>query len=182
MRIGIIGQVTLTHKSQMIFAKLGQQIYPLRQMEELAYLDGLWISSCQAQILKDLQHWRQPLQKQTHLAIMGAALGAVALGQNGGLAMMDYQARYKEAIHQTAELLRIPSWNDHKLTAVFGPEIYFEQIAPNLGILCQTAERGPIILRQGNFLAASFIPEESPDQSIYHYFLEMVRRSRKRNS
>ena len=73
--------------------------------------------------------------------------------------------------------MRIPSWEDDRLTAVFGPEVRFSQIAPNLGIVCQTVERGPVVLRQGNYVAAAFVPEETADRAIYRYFLEMVRRS-----
>lgn len=178
MRIGFMGQKALLLKNQTIFAKLGHQICYPKRPEELAQLDGLWLSTCQTKEWVEWQTWRQMLQNQPQLAVMGAVLGAVALAQNGPLALMDYQANYIETAHHTAELLRIPSWNDHRLTAIFGPKIRFDQIAPNLGVICQTADRGPIILRQGNLLAVSFIPEETADQSIYHYFLEMARKSK----
>lgn len=178
MRIGFMGQKALLFKNQTIFAKLGHQICYTERPEELAQLDGLWLSTCQTKEWAKWQTWRPIFQNQPQLAIMGAVLGAVALAQNGPLALMDYQANYTETARHTAELLRIPSWNDHRLTAIFGPKIHFEQIAPNLGVICQTADRGPIILRQGNFLAVSFIPEETPDWSIYHYFLEMARKSK----
>ena len=177
MRIGLIGSAVLREKDQAVFSQLGQQTEQVTQPEQLAALDGLWLAAVHAEELRFLYNWRQALHSQTDLAVMGAALGAYALGQNGPLGLMDYRACYREEHHLTAELLRIPSWEDHRLTAVFGPEVRFQQIAPNLGIVCQTIERGPIILRQGNFLAASFLPEETADRAIYHYFLEMVRRS-----
>ena len=177
MRIGLIGPAALREKDQTVFGQLGQQTEILTQPEQLAAVDGLWLSAVRAEDLRFLYNWRQVIRSRTDLAVMGAALGACALGQNGPLGLMDYRACCREEHHLTAELLRIPSWEDHRLTAVFGPEVRFQQIAPNLGIVCQTVERGPVVLRQGNFLAASFLPEETADRATYHYFLEMVRRS-----
>lgn len=177
MRIGFIGSEALGEKDQAIFAQLGQQVELLNRPERLSAVDGLWLSMMHTEELHLLHNWRQALRCRTDLAVMGAALGAYALGQNGPLGLMDYRTCFREEHHLTAELLRIPSWEDHRLTAVFGPEVRFQQIAPNLGIVCQTDERGPVILRQGNFLAAAFLPEETADRAIYRYFLEMVRRS-----
>ena len=177
MRIGFIGSAALGEKDRAVFAQLGQQLEVLTQPEQLAAVEGVWHSLVRTEELRPLYNWRQAIRCRTDLAVMGAALGAYALGQNGPLGLMDYRACCREEHHLTAELLRIPSWEDHRLTAVFGPEVRFQQIAPNLGIVCQTIERGPVVLRQGNFLAASFLPEETADRAIYRYFLEMVRRS-----
>lgn len=179
MRIGIIGPEELLAKNEAIFAELGQQTQRLAQPQQLAEVEGLWLSAWYAEELRHLFSWRQAVRGRSDLAVMGAALGAYALGQNGPLALMDYRSCYKEEHHRSAELLRFPSWEDDRLTAVFGPEVRFSQIAPNLGIVCQTVERGPVVLRQGNFVAAAFVPEETADRAIYRYFLEMVRRSGK---
>lgn len=177
MQIGFLGPAELLAKNKTILSRLGHDLSPVTAPAQLAQLDGLIVSARHAGELTQLYRLRRAIKEQKRLAVMGAALGAYALGQNGPLALMNYQTYYREEEKERFAMVQVPSWDNHRMTAVFHSRLRFVHIAPNLGIVCQSKELGPIVLRQGNYVAASFTPEEMKDWAIYRYFLEMTARA-----
>lgn len=179
MHIGLIGPEELLAKNIGIFEALGHQAAALTEPAQLAVIDGLMITAWRSEDLRRLKRLRRAIKEQKRLGIMGAALGAYALGQNGYLALMDHRTYFREEEQPRTAILTVPSWENHRMAVVFQPEIRFDHIAPNLGILCRLREQGPIVLRQGNYLAVSFAPEEMKDRAIYCYFLDMLGRAKR---
>lgn len=177
MTIGIIGNDYLQQQTLDQLKPLGLTAQPLEQKEMIKNLQGLIITAWQRKDILILGKWKDAIKSaaKANLVIMGVGFGAFALGKNGVLALMDYYSRCNGQSKISHSLLTVPSWSHQRFSAVFGPEITFFNIAPNLGIIAKDSKRGPVLLRQGNFLASSFFPELTGNDNIYHYFAQMVR-------
>lgn len=177
MLIGIIGSDYLQRQNSEKLKPLGLRTCPLKQEEEIKNLQGLIISAWRKKDILILNKWKEAIRSaaKANLVIMGIGFGAFALGKNGALALMDYQSRCNGRQKTSQGLLTVPSWSNQRFCAVFGPEITFFNIAPNLGIITKDNKRGPVLLRQGNFLASSFFPELTKNDNIYLYFAQMIR-------
>ena len=105
---------------------------------------------------------------------MGLAWGAYDLSGSGALKIMDCYAKTRQEDRLTTSVLEIPLLEYRRFNGVFVPNVSFSNIAPNLGILCKESIRGAVLLRQGNFLACSYVGELTPNLIIYEYFLAMI--------
>ena len=87
---------------------------------------------------------------------------------------MDCDITMRSARQLTTASLEMPGYLQNRFTACFLPRIQFKNLAPNLGILCQDQKSNPIVVREGNYLACSYVAELTPQPYIYNYWLEMV--------
>ena len=176
MKVGVIGPDFLVNKNRKILEKKDCQVISLQKEKEIKEVDGIIITgwqekhySCKINLLsKQLKK-----MEKENLVIFAIAHGAVAMGQKGRLKLMDYWT-----VSMPAALSYLPleiSSLDHvRFTACFLSDIRFTKVAPNLGILCCDKQKGPIILRQGNYLACSYAAELTNKTYLYDYWLEMV--------
>ena len=180
LSIGIIGPPLLLHQNRTILQQAVTNaediaVIPLRQPRQMPSLDGLLITGWR---LEDYARQLFPLrsaigQNAERLSLFGIAAGAVALGRPN-LAVMDFTATCHPAPAFTAAMLDVPGFAQNRFAAVFLPRLCFTALAPSLGILCEKSCYGPVVIRQGNHLACSYLAELTPPYEIYRYWLQMV--------
>lgn len=66
------------------------------------------------------------------------------------------------------------------LRAVFIRAPVIEEVGPGVDVLADVNGR-PVLAQQGNLLAAAFHPELTGDTRVHQYFLNMIKRSRKKD-
>ena len=176
LTIGIIGPSYLAERNLTFFRHQQVNAYILEKGAPLQTLDGLlitgWKKGDYLRVLQQLYPKLEGLLEQ--LSVLGIASGATALGQNGCLKKMNCTITQMPSSFLSTSVLTMPNITTDRFVASFFPKIIFTNLAPNLGILCQDLSHGPIVIRQGNCLACSYIAEFTPHQHIYHYWLSMV--------
>ncbi len=185
LHIGMIGPPLLLRQNAEIFQQdIFQQdrfeppieAYPVRTAQQIAKLDGLLITGWRPeQYAQQLYRLRAPVKEQTdNLSLLGIAAGAAALGENQLLPLLHCQTRYQPTSSYSTSVLDIPSFRRDRFAAFFLPDIQFSELAPSLGVLCHHPLRGPVMIRQGDILACSYMAEWTAQKEIYQYWLEMV--------
>ena len=177
MTIGLIGPDYLLKHDQEIWQQLKAATIIIKEPNDLAKIDGLMITGWhKKEYYNTLMRTRCYIEAyaKDNLVVMGVALASNTLGQNGILKLMDFTScvRFEEKL--STSVINVPAFEPSRFSAIFSPIVEFNRIAPNLGILCQDKKRGPIILRQGNFLACSYVPELTKNQQLYQYFFDMM--------
>ena len=176
LSIGMIGPSLLLQQNRRIFQQHDADAFPLRTSQQLEKIDGLLITGYRPEdYARQLYRLRAPVKRCTDtISFLGVAAGAAALSQNHPLALMNCRAQYHPVTSGTASMLDVPCFSRSRFTAYFWPDIRFFDLAPSLGILCHHPRRGPVIIRQGDILACSYLAEWTEQKEIYHYWLEMV--------
>lgn len=176
LHIGMIGPDFLLQCNQTIFRQQQADAFALQHLQQLQQIDGLLITGWQpSHYTRQLQRWKQPIiQRIDTISILGISAGTAALGRNNLLSVMDCDIFCQPAAAFTTAVLEIPSMTQTRFSACFYPQIRFCSLAPCLGILCQHSRHGPVIVRQGNLLACSYVAEQTANNAIYGYWLEMV--------
>lgn len=188
LRIGMIGHSALLHQNIIRFRKIQNSwqsknplqitAFPVYNERQLAQLDGLLLTGWYAPNLYcTITPLRQSiLEHLDTLSLWGIAAGAVMLGRNGIVPIIDCTISGRPGTAVTTSILEFPGYTAERFTGCFIPEIQFISPAPNLGILCQNQTHGIVAIRQGNHLASSCVAELMPQLYLYQYWLEMVLR------
>ena len=181
LTVGLLGADYLYKQNESIFGSLHIQTRPIRCAEDIKGLDGLWLSGWQE---RDFCHLSGPVISAARqaagreLVVLGAAWGAKMLGCSGRLPLMNCRVLAAREEKLTAAVLEVPSWDNLRFAAAFAPTVTFLRIAPNLAVLCRDSQRGPVIVRQGNFAACGYVPELTKNQALYRYFAQMMKNAR----
>ena len=175
-KIGMIGPDFLLQRNAEIFQQLQIKHITVKHEKQLAQIDGLLITGWKsADYRKQLQQLQPAIQKRARqICLLGIAAGAAPLGQKNFFSVMDCAISLRPSRSLTTAILEIPGFTTDRFTATFLPDVRFHHLAPNLGILCQDKQYGPVVVRQGNYLACSYVAEFTPQPHIYNYWLEMV--------
>ena len=176
LNIGIIGPDFLVNKNKEILQEKNCLVIDLQEKKQLRQVDGIIITGWKEKDYEfKIKQWVKELKmiEKEGTVILGIAHGAVAMGQNGRLKLMDYWTKSLPIIPKYLPL-EISSLDHVRFTAYFLLDIRFIQVAPNLGILCSDKQYGAVILRQGNYLACSYVAELTNKTYLYDYWLEMV--------
>lgn len=183
-----IGKLDLDNKlgGCYILAKQQMRILNLEEPETLAEVQGLIISGRSAEkyrlFLSDAV-WAENLQQvfSRRMPIFGLGYGLLLLseqigGENGlgqkGLNITVTAEFGREARAETGEVL-IPAYGGKPLAGIGYANLRIAEVGPNVGILGW--DRGEAVLvRQGNYLGASFYTDIQQNLEIYDYFFRMV--------
>ncbi len=176
LKIGMIGPDFLLQRNGEIFQQLQIKQLTVKHAKQLAQIDGLLITGWHsADYRQQLQALQPDIQRRARqLSVLGIAAGAVPLGRKNFFSVIDCGISLKPSRSLTTAILEMPGFTQDRFTATFLPDVRFHHLAPNLGVLCQDQKRGPVVVRQGNYLACSYVAEFTPRPYIYHYWLEMV--------
>ena len=176
LKIGLLGPNYLLKRNEEILQQQQSKAVPIRNGQQLAQMDGLLITGWKpTDYLWRLQRLGPALQQALpRLSVLGIAAGAVCLSRQNYCAVMDCDITLHASHPLTTATLEMPAVTDYRFTACFLPELRFTNLAPNLGVLCQEQIRGPVVVRQGNYLACSYVAELTPQPYVYRYWLEMV--------
>ena len=172
--VGLSGNSSLIAKEQQFLTALGLDCLPLQNDADWQLIDSLVISGL------SIRDWPNPEKIAANLKnpcwhrrpVLADGWGCVFLDKNiSGILNCRILERPSFARH--TELIHIPSWEKERTLAFFAPDIYFTSIAPNIAVLAHNKSRGPVIIRQGNVLAMSFLSVLSRNPEIYHYYRRM---------
>ena len=174
--IGLSGNSSFIAKEQQIFTEMGFNCLPLQNDSDWQKLDGLILSG------SSMGDWSYPEKIIAHLKdpiwqkrpILADGWGAVFLDKKIS-GILNCRVLARAAFSNRSELIHIPSWEKERALTYFAQDIYFTSIAPNIAILAHNNSRGPVILRQGNVLAMSFLSVPSNNPEIFHYFSKMFK-------
>jgi 5'-phosphate synthase pdxT subunit len=167
--------------------ELGAKVILLRKAEQLDHIDALVIPGGESTTFLKLlgENFLARLQEFVRFKpTFGTCAGAILLSNEVGnppqrsLAVLDAAIERNAYGRQVDSSIRNVSTSlpGGPLEAVFIRAPRFGRVGPNVEILARDGDT-PIMLRQGNVVAATFHPELSADPRIHQYFLDLITRS-----
>lgn len=187
MRIGLWYPSEYCNDLSDIVSKCGHSPIIIDSPKKANNIDGLIISGrCNYKedmiiLDNDIFNAVKKIVQNNTIPIFGINIGVVLLAKNiknlkiKTLALMDIEVSVET--HNNIcenELLFVPALGIKRLKFIHkGINILINKVKPNVGILCTCKEK-IIIVRQGNYFACCFTPEDKEDIRIYEYFFDMV--------
>jgi len=183
MRVGIIATKQDYQEQENVFKKCGVETIYIDNLSKLNGIKGLVICGDDIKKIETIII-KLNINEQIHsfakddLPIFGisSAIALLAKNNNKGVisGIMDIGVKIiKEEYLEV--LLDIPVLGREPFKGVFKNRVVINNIAPNIGILCQGKPNQIFFVRQGNFLAAAFHPEIEGDLRVYKYFIKMIK-------
>jgi 5'-phosphate synthase pdxT subunit len=164
--------------------ELGATVILVRKAEQLDDIDALVIPGGESTTFLKLlgDKFLARLQEFVRLKpTFGTCAGAILLSNEvqsppqQSLAVLDAAIERNAYGRQIDSSIREVSTSlpGGPLEAVFIRAPRFGRVGPNVEVIARDGDT-PIMLRQGNVLAATFHPELSPDPRIHQFFLDLV--------
>jgi pyridoxal 5'-phosphate synthase pdxT subunit len=164
--------------------ELGANVILVRKAEQLDQVDALVIPGGESTTFLKLlgDKFLARLQESVRVKpTFGTCAGAILLSNEVGnppqrsLAVLDAAIERNAYGRQVDSSIREVSTSlpGGPLEAVFIRAPRFGRVGPNVEVLARDGET-PIMLRQGNVIAATFHPELSPDPRVHRFFLDLV--------
>jgi len=189
MKIGVLALQGAFREHIKSLKKCEVEGIEIRKPEQLDDIQGLIIpggESTTIGLLMDKFNLTAKIldRAQQGMPIFGTCAGMIMLAkeivnsEQFSLGLMDITVRRNAFGRQQESFekpLDIPTLGKEPFNAVFIRAPYIEKVAPNVGILCQIDDEKIVFVRQGNYLAASFHPELTPDLRVHRYFIKMVK-------
>jgi len=189
LRIGVLALQGNFARHAQAFDDLGQPVVEVRHVRQLEDLDGLIIPGGETTTLLNLMQdepWFEALG-ELHArggALFGTCAGAILLSREVNDPVQPSLGLLDATIRRNAFGRQIDSFearielagSDQPLTAVFIRAPRFEQIGSDVDVLARLDDE-PVLLRQGQVLAATFHPELTPDRQLQRMFIEMAGRA-----
>jgi pyridoxal 5'-phosphate synthase pdxT subunit len=186
VKVGVLALQGDFREHIRVLATAGAVPVEVRTATELADVDRLVIPGGESTTIAKLAHAGElvrPLQERARdgMPILGTCAGMIVLAErvlDGEplLALMDVTVRRNaygrqiESFEANVEVQGI----DHPVRGVFIRAPWIEDIGADVRVL-SSHEGRPIVLQQGNLLAASFHPELVGETSLHEYFLSLSR-------
>ena len=170
--------------------ELGATVVLVRKAEQLDGIDALVIPGGESTTFLKLlgDDFLRKLQEFVRLKpTFGTCAGAILLSNEVGnppqqsLAVLDAAIERNAYGRQVDSSIRevTTSLPGGPLEAVFIRAPRFGRVGKDVEVLARDGDT-PIMLRQGNVLAATFHPELSPDPRIHKFFLDLVAKNGKK--
>jgi 5'-phosphate synthase pdxT subunit len=169
------------HKKRL--EQLGAAVILVRKPEQLDQIDGLVIPGGESgAFLKILgeQGFAKLKEFVRVKPTFGTCAGAIMLAKEvtnppqPGLGALDIRIRRNAYGRQIDSSIRTGKLGNSPLEMVFIRAPKIEQVGPGVEIVA-TEGNDPVIVREGNAMAATFHPELSDDTRVHQRFLEVVR-------
>ncbi len=191
LTIGVLAVQGSFSEHEALVAAAGADARQVRTSEQLADLDGLILpggeSSTVGLVAGEsglLDSMRAAIS--AGLPVFGTCAGMIMLARatTGGtqplLGGIDMTVRRNAYGRQQASFeapLNVPVLGESTLDGVFIRAPWIEEAGPEVQTLASYAGR-PVLVRQGDLLAAAFHPEFTEDARLHAYFLDIVRERR----
>lgn len=170
--------------------ELGARVVLVRKAEQLDQIDALVIPGGESTTFLKLlgDSFLAKLQEFVRFKpTFGTCAGAILLSNEvrnpaqQSLAVLDAAIERNAYGRQIDSSIREVSTSlpGGPLEAVFIRAPRFGRVGKNVEVLARDGET-PIMLRQGNVLAATFHPELSPDPRVHQFFLDLVAQNGKK--
>jgi pyridoxal 5'-phosphate synthase pdxT subunit len=187
MKIGVLALQGDFDAHRKRLEQLGADAVLVRKPEQLDGIDALILPGGESTtILKLLgeEGLRQLGDFVRTKPTFGTCAGAILLAREvtnpaqRGLGVLDVSIRRNAYGRQVDSSIRLANTalGAEPLEMVFIRAPKFEQLGPQVEVLASAAG-DPVLIRQGNVLAATFHPELSDDTRVHQTFLEMVRKA-----
>ncbi len=166
----------------------GAEAVPVRREAELGSVKGLVIpggESTTVGMLLDRFGLTDPLRMRIRagMPVFGTCTGLILMAREienspqlrlGCLDVAVLRNAYGRQVDSFEQDLQIPVVGEPPVRAVFIRAPRITRVGEGVEVLGETAD-GPVLVRQGPLLAASFHPELTDDARIHRLFVEMVR-------
>ena len=186
MKVGILAVQGDFEAHRRVVDVLGAQTMEVRRPEDLEGLDAVVLpggeSTTQMKILQEegLYDALRGFAKRGG-AMFGTCAGAILLAREvknppqASLGLMDITVVRNGYGRQVRSEVRCGSsgLKEAPLEMVFIRAPIIERVGRDVDVLAEEGGR-PVLVRQGNLLAATFHPELTSDRAVHQYFLEMT--------
>lgn len=190
-RVGVLALQGASAPHLAMLRSLGIEAIPVRRREELDSLTHLVLPGGESTTLRhlldlfDLAGTIIARAASGELSIFGTCAGAILLGQDDGerpprLGLLEAQLERNaygtqvDSFSRSIELRLAPDAAPISFPAVFIRAPRFVEASFGREVEVLARDQGiPVLVRQGNLLAATFHPELSGDPRIHAWFLEM---------
>jgi 5'-phosphate synthase pdxT subunit len=174
MKVGILAlQGSIVEHAKML-ESLNVEFVKVRTKEELESVSHLIIPGGESTTLsllmdqKDMWEMFQARVQRQDLKVFGTCAGAILCARSGAKFEVD---RNGFGAQQDSFIAALDSDQFPNLKGVFIRAPRFKNVDVSVEVLA-TFENEPVLLRDRNFLCASFHPELSGEKRIYEYFLK----------
>jgi len=199
VRVGIVALQGDVAEHRATLERLGAIPVPLRRPEHLAGLDGVILPGGESTTLSMLLG-SSGLDRALAgalgegLPVLGTCAGLILLAREvldgrpdqGGFGVLDARVRrngFGRQVHSFEVDLPVEHLSGGPVRAVFIRAPLVEEVGPGVEVLARLprgpegrGEGSPVLLRQGQILAATFHPELSGDDRVHQLFLASLRR------
>jgi pyridoxal 5'-phosphate synthase pdxT subunit len=185
MRIGVLALQGDFDAHRRRLEELGAEVILVRKPEQLDAIDALVIPGGESSTFLKLLG-EQGLDKLKHFVrtkpAFGTCAGAILLASEvenpaqSGLGAVEMRVRRNAYGRQIDSSIRTGEMDGTPLEMIFIRAPRIERVGPKVEILARQGD-DPVLVRQGNTMAATFHPELSPDSRVHQVFLEMVRKN-----
>jgi len=189
--IGVLSIQGAYEKHKIALQKLGVNVIYVRSLEELGRVDKLVIpggeSTAIVTILKKHGIWEALKEFCSSKPVFGTCAGAILLakkthglekfGSDNTLAVMDIEVKRNSYGRQQDSFrtfldVKIGD-NTKKVESIFIRAPSIIDVDHSKVEVLSSLNREPVLVRQGNKLAATFHPELTEDLSIHRYFADI---------
>ena len=182
MRIGVLALQGDFQAHRKRLEELGAEVVLVKNSEQLDRIDGLVIpggeSSTFLQLLGDggLERLKRFSRQKP---IFGTCAGAILLAKQienpkqAGLGALDIRIRRNAYGRQIDSSIRQGKFGTAPMEMVFIRAPKIDWLGPKVEVLA-TEGSDPVVVRQGNVMAATFHPELSADKRVHQAFLSLV--------
>jgi 5'-phosphate synthase pdxT subunit len=188
MKIGVLALQGDFDAHRRRLSELGAEVVLVRKPEQLADVDGLVIPGGESGTFLKLlgeSGFEKVRQFVAAKPTFGTCAGAILLAREvtnpsqSGLGAIDigvrrnaYGRQLDSSIRQG--LLRQAKQENSAMEMVFIRAPRIERVGPGVEVLA-TEGIDPVVVKQGNTMAATFHPELSTDPRVHQIFLDLVR-------
>jgi pyridoxal 5'-phosphate synthase pdxT subunit len=175
-QVGILALQGSIIEHEKMLNSLNEEYIKVRTKSDLELVSHLIIpggESTTLQILleqKDMWELFQSRVNNEKLKVFGTCAGAILCSRAGARFQLD---RNGFGAQQNSFIASLVSEKFSKLEGIFIRAPRFKKIDSSVDILA-TLENEPVLLKDRNFLIASFHPELSGEKRIYEYFLDHI--------
>lgn len=191
--IGVLALQGSVEEHLECLSRLGIQAVPVKRKEEIEAVDAMILpggeSTTIGKLLRDFD-LMAPLRKRIlqGMPVWGTCAGLILLaknilGEKPYLDVMDITVRrnaYGRQIDSFKTKAVVPAFGENPIPFVFIRAPYIEAVGEAAEVLCEL-DGHIVAARQNNMLATAFHPELTGDESVYRYFLGMVKASSMEN-
>jgi pyridoxal 5'-phosphate synthase pdxT subunit len=186
-RIGVLALQGDFDAHRKRLEELGVEVMLVKQPEQLEKIDGLVIPGGESSTFLKLlgEAGFQRLKDFVRVKpTFGTCAGAILLAKEvenpdqGGLGALDVGVRRNAYGRQIDSSIRVGVFRGAPIEMVFIRAPKFSRLGPQVEVL-GTEGNDPVVVRQGNVMAATFHPELSADTRVHRAFLDLVRNGNK---
>lgn len=169
IRIGVLALQGAFVEHIKVLNKLGVQFSEVRTVEDLKNIDGLIIPGGESTTMNLLIGEIKKHMK--NLPIFGTCAGAILLSQQNLLDIEVERNAYGSQLDSFEDDFKFLGANFHGIF-IRAPKIV--KVGPKVEILAKNSKDEIVLVREKNYLAATFHPELTEDTRIHEYFIQIV--------